>query len=132
MGNSAYLFAPLYRHVLPLHAVLFSLAWITAIPFSKIHLPPLPIPCKNKRALNKLALLNPTLNSTDCLKQLHCLPIHNRIIFHAPCLRSSSAIQLRQPVHKSSLVTKGFSLLSGMHYHPSQELNHLQSSSNVN
>ena len=31
--------------------------------------------------LAKLVLLNSTFNSTDCLKKLHWLPIHNRIIF---------------------------------------------------
>ena len=79
-------------------------------------------------------LLNPTFNSTDCLKKLHWLPIHNRIIFkialmtyrtlatsnppylqhlilrrHTSGLRSSSTIQLHQPVHKSSLINRGFS-----------------------
>ena len=95
--------------------------------------------------LAKLVLLNLTLNNIDCLKQLHWLPIHNRIIFkialttyktltssnppylhhlilrrHTPGLRSSSAIQLRQPVNKSSLVGRGFSAsaspASGTHY----------------
>ena len=84
--------------------------------------------------LAKLVLLNPTFNSTDCLKKLHWLPIHNRIIFkialmtyrtlmtsnppylqhllfhrHTSGLRSSSTIQLHQPVHKSSLINRGFS-----------------------
>ena len=84
--------------------------------------------------LAKLVLLNPTLNSTDCLKKLHWLPIHDRIIFkialmtyrtlaisnppylqhllfrrHTSGLRSSSTIQLHQPVRKSSLINRGFS-----------------------
>ena len=84
--------------------------------------------------LAKLVLLNPTFNSTECLKKLHWLPIHNRIIFkialmtyrtlttsnppylqhlllrrHTSGLRSSSTIQLHQPVHKSSLINRGFS-----------------------
>ena len=84
--------------------------------------------------LAKLVLLNPTFNSTDCLKKLHWLPIRNRIIFkialmtyrilptsnppylqhllfrrHTSGLRSSSTIQLHQPVHKSSLINRGFS-----------------------
>ena len=84
--------------------------------------------------LAKLVLLNPTFNSTDCLKKLHWLPIHNRIIFkialmtyrtlatsnppylqhflfrrHTSGLRSSSTIQLHQPVHESSLINRGFS-----------------------
>ena len=84
--------------------------------------------------LAKLVLLNPTLNSTDRLKKLHWLPIHNRIIFkitlvtyrtlatsnpsylhhlilrrHASSLRSSYTIQLHQQVHKSTLVNRGFS-----------------------
>ena len=75
---------------------------------------------------DKLVLLNSTLNSTDCLKQLHWLQILNRIFFkidlltyrtlatsnppylhhfilrrHAPSLRSSSTIQLGQPGSKS-------------------------------
>ena len=82
--------------------------------------------------LAKLVLLNPILNSSDCLKKLHkLLPIHNRIIFkialatsnppylhhlllrrHASGLRSSSTIQLHQPVHKSSLINRGFSNVS--------------------
>ena len=37
----------------------------------------------NKNRLAKLVLLNPTLNSTDCLKKLHWLPIHNRIASEA-------------------------------------------------
>ena len=84
--------------------------------------------------LAKLVLLNPTFTSTECLKKLHWLPIHNRIIFkialmtyrtlttsnppylqhlllrrHTSGLRSSYTIQLHQPVHKSSLINRGFS-----------------------
>ena len=83
--------------------------------------------------IHSLQREQPTLNSTDCLKQLLWLPIHNSIIFkialmtyrvlatsnpqylilrHAPGLRSSSNIQPRQPVRKSSLVNIGFSYAS--------------------
>ena len=87
--------------------------------------------------LAKLVLLNPTFNSTECLKKLHWLPIQNRIIFkialmtcrtlatsnppylhhlllrrHTSGLRSSSTTQLHQPVHKSSLINRGFSYAS--------------------
>ena len=88
--------------------------------------------------LAKLVLLNPSLNSSECLRQLHWLPIHLRIIFkislityrtlatsnppylnqlihrrHIPNhLRSSSAIHLHQPVHRSSIVNRGFTYAS--------------------
>ena len=90
-----------------------------------------------QRVQNKLVLLNPTFNSTDCLKKLHWLPIHNRIIFkialmtyrtlatsnpphlqhllfrrHTSGLGSSSTIQRHQPVHKPSLINRGFSCAS--------------------
>ena len=94
--------------LLPLQAVSFSLAWITAFPFSKvcaslIH----SLHCVQNK-LAKLVLLNPTLNSTDCLKQLHSLPIHNRIIFKQPSWR----IELSQhPIHPIS----NTSLSAAMH-----------------
>ena len=87
--------------------------------------------------LAKLVLLNPAFNNTYCLKKLHWIPIHNRIILkialmtyrilatsnppylqhllfrrHTSGLRSSSTIQLHQPVHKSSLINRGFSYAS--------------------
>ena len=90
---------------------------------------------RTQNNLAKLVLLNPSLNSSECLRQLHWLPIHLRIIFkislityrtlatsnppylnqfihrrHIPNhLRSSSAIHRHQPVHRSSIVSRGFS-----------------------
>ena len=93
---------------------------------------------RTQNNLAKLVLLNPSLNSSECLRQLHWLPIHLRIIFkislityrtlatsnppylnqlihrrHIPNhLRSSSAIHLHQPVHRSSIVNRGFNYAS--------------------
>ena len=93
---------------------------------------------RTQNNLAKLVLLNPSLNSSECLRQLHWLPIHLRIIFkislityrtlatsnppylnqlihrrHIPNhLRSSSAIHLHQPVHRSSIVNRGFTYAS--------------------
>ena len=109
--------------------------------------------------LAKLVLLNPSLNSSECLRQLHWLPIHLRIIFkislityrtlatsnppylnqlihrrHIPNhLRSSSTIHIHQPVHRSSIVNRGFTPVSPALWNdlpPSFGLNpHLNSSS---
>ena len=92
---------------------------------------------RTQNNLAKLVLLNPSLNGSECLRQLHWLPIHLRIIFqislityrtlattnppylnhlihrrHIPNLRSSSAIDLHQPVHRSSIVNRSFTYAS--------------------
>ena len=80
--NSAYPSTPLRRHnFCPARSLVLShLDYCSSLLYgtstSLIH--------SLQRIQNKLAklvLLNPTLNSTDCLKKLHWLPIHNRIIF---------------------------------------------------
>ena len=89
----------------------------------------------NLNNLTKLVLLDPSLISSECLRQLHWLPVHLRIIikisllvycilatsnppypnhlFHLHeipnHLSSSFAIHLHQPVHRSSIVNQGFS-----------------------
>ena len=135
--NSAYSSIPLRRNNFLAHSLVLSrLDYCNSLLYgtstSLIH--------SLQRVQNKLAklvLLNPTFNSTDCLKKLHWLPIHNRIIFkialmtyrtlatsnppylqhllfrrHTSGLRSSSTIQLHQPVHNSSLINRGFSYAS--------------------
>ena len=54
--------------------------------------------------LAKLVLLNPTFNSTDCLKKLHWLPIHNRIIFKIAIMtyRTLATSTLSNPIHPIS------------------------------
>ena len=103
------------------------------LPHSTVHPTPWSIPCKMYEANLLNLFLTPSLIGwTGCLKQLHWLPIyisikialmayrtlatsnppylHHLILRrHASGLRSSSTIQLRQPVHKSSLVNRGFS-----------------------
>ena len=91
---------------------------------------------RTQNNLAKLVLLNPSLNSSECLRQLHWLPLHIRIIFkislityrtlatsnppylnqlihrrHIPNhLRSSAAIY--QPVHRLSIVNRSFTYAS--------------------
>ena len=93
---------------------------------------------RTQNNLAKLVLLNPSLSGSECLRQLHWLPVHLCIIFkislitfrtlatsnppylnqlihrrHIPNhLRSSSTIHLHQSVHRSSIVNRGFTYAS--------------------
>ena len=48
--------------------------------------------------LAKLVFLNPTLKSTDCLKQLHWLPIHNHMIFKVALLTYRTLATSNPPI----------------------------------
>ena len=75
-----------------------------------LQLPPLrylcltyPLPSATQNNLAKLVLLNPSLNSSECLRQLHWLPIHLRIIFKISLITyrtlATSNPPLSQPTH---------------------------------
>ena len=89
---------------------------------------------RTQNNLAKLVLLNSSLKGSECLRQLHWLPIHLCITFKISLityrtlaisnppyfnnlihrrqipdhLLSISAIKLHQPVHRSSIVNRGF------------------------
>ena len=86
--------------LLPLHAVSFSPAWITAIPFSKVHLPPWFIPC-NAHRTNMLILffLNPTLLTLNAWR--NCTG-YRSIIASSSKLPSWHIELSRHPIHPFS------------------------------